>query len=141
MGHVPRKRARMPGATPRRALAVSLAYLAGAIGWYVTRVSLASARPAATAFSYLLIAAASVMAARAWRGLVRPGRPGPSSRSGRMGGMAREYTPEQRERIGEQAAGKRVASLEYDDDPAAGYWSMTFTDGTEISFRLMAELA
>jgi len=55
--------------------------------------------------------------------------------------MAREYTSEQRQKIVEQAAGKQVESLEYDDDPAAGYWVMTFTDGAEICFRLMAELA
>jgi hypothetical protein len=41
-----------------------------------------------------------------------------------------------------QSSGKIVVSLEYDhgignDD---GYWVMTFTDGTEITFRFMAEL-
>jgi hypothetical protein len=49
------------------------------------------------------------------------------------------YTPAQRERIGAEAAGKTVESLEYDDGPEGGYWVMTFADGAEISFRLMAE--
>ena len=48
------------------------------------------------------------------------------------------YTPEQRKRIAVGAAGKRVQSLEWDDD---GYWVMVFGDGTEISFRFMAELS
>jgi hypothetical protein len=51
-----------------------------------------------------------------------------------------EYTGEQRERIGGQAAGKTIASLEWDDDPGARYWVMVFTDGTELCLRLMAEL-
>jgi hypothetical protein len=52
-----------------------------------------------------------------------------------------KYTPAQRKQIGEEAAEKQVESLEYEDGPGAGYWVMTFTDGTEISFRFMAELA
>lgn len=53
-----------------------------------------------------------------------------------------EYTAEQRRQISGQSSGKIVVSLEYDhgignDD---GYWVMTFTDGTEITFRFMAEL-
>jgi hypothetical protein len=52
-----------------------------------------------------------------------------------------KYTPGQREKFAKEGAGKTVASLEYDDDPSGGYWSMLFTDGTEISFRLMAEIA
>lgn len=50
------------------------------------------------------------------------------------------YTPAQRKMISEDAAGKTIESLEYDDDPAAGYWTMTFADGSEMSFRFMAEL-
>lgn len=49
------------------------------------------------------------------------------------------YTAEQRRQIAAQAAGKTVASLEWEDDEG-GYWVMTFTDGSEISFRFMAEL-
>jgi hypothetical protein len=52
-----------------------------------------------------------------------------------------EHTPAQREQIGGEAAGKTVESLGYEDGPDDGYWVMTFTDGTEISFRFMAELA
>jgi hypothetical protein len=52
-----------------------------------------------------------------------------------------KYTAEQRRQIGEEAAGKTVKSLEYEADPSARYWVMTFTDGSEVSFRLMAEIA
>jgi hypothetical protein len=55
-----------------------------------------------------------------------------------MGGM--KYTPAQRKQISADVAEKTIASLEYDDDPAARYWTMTFTDGSEMSFRFMAEL-
>ena len=48
------------------------------------------------------------------------------------------YMPEQREQISQQAAGKRVESLEY--ETGGDYWVMTFDDGSEISFRFMAEL-
>lgn len=47
-----------------------------------------------------------------------------------------EYTEEQRKMLSEEAKGKTVESLEWDED----YWVMTFTDGTETCFRLMAEL-
>jgi hypothetical protein len=47
------------------------------------------------------------------------------------------YTPEQRREISEQAVGKTVKSLEWDD---GAHWVMTFTDGTETCFRFMAEL-
>jgi hypothetical protein len=51
------------------------------------------------------------------------------------------FTEEQREQIAGEAKGKTVESLEYEDDPATGgYWVMTFEDGSEISFRFMAEL-
>jgi hypothetical protein len=52
------------------------------------------------------------------------------------------YTQEQRERLSREAAGKTVESLEWSppDASGGGYWVMTFTDGSEVSFRLMAEL-
>jgi hypothetical protein len=50
------------------------------------------------------------------------------------------YTAEQRQQISKQAAGKVVESLEFEEEDG-GYWVMTFTDGSEISFRFMAELA
>ena len=49
-----------------------------------------------------------------------------------------QYTVKQRQRLSAEAYGKRVVSLEWDDD--GGYWVMIFDDDTEISFRLMAEL-
>ena len=48
-----------------------------------------------------------------------------------------KYTEEQRRQISQQARGKTVESLEWEQE---GYWVMTFTDGSEISFRFMAEL-
>jgi hypothetical protein len=52
------------------------------------------------------------------------------------------YSVEQRRQIAEQAAGKVVGSLEWSAEPdgSDGYWVMTFTDDSEISFRFMAEL-
>lgn len=50
------------------------------------------------------------------------------------------YTDRQRQEISAQAAGKVVESLEWEPEDG-GYWVMTFTSGSEISFRLMAELA
>ena len=55
-----------------------------------------------------------------------------------------QWTPEQRQQISEQAKGKSVESLEYEADDGYwddGYWVLTFDDGSEISFRFMAELA
>jgi hypothetical protein len=49
------------------------------------------------------------------------------------------FTQEQRDEIVIQARGKTVESLEFEDD-SPGYWVMTFTDGSEISFRFMTEL-
>jgi len=49
-----------------------------------------------------------------------------------------KYTPQQREMIIRQAAGKVVEELEWDEVDA--YWWMRFTDGTEIAFRFMSEL-
>jgi hypothetical protein len=46
------------------------------------------------------------------------------------------YTNEQREMISKQAKGKIIESMEWEGD----YWVITFTDGSEISLRLMAEL-
>ena len=48
------------------------------------------------------------------------------------------YTDEQRKRISSDAQRKRVAKLVW--EPDGEYWVMTFTDGSEISFRFMAEL-
>ena len=49
-----------------------------------------------------------------------------------------EYSQEDREEIRWQAAGKVIRSLEWDSE--GSYWVMAFDDGSEISFRLMAEL-
>jgi hypothetical protein len=51
-----------------------------------------------------------------------------------------QYDERQRRRISSEGAGKTVASLDWEPDQG-GYWVMTFTDGSEISFRFMAELA
>jgi hypothetical protein len=48
------------------------------------------------------------------------------------------YSQAQREQIAADGAGKTVQSLEWEADGA--YWSMIFTDGTEMSFRFMAEI-
>jgi len=47
-----------------------------------------------------------------------------------------------RERVSKDAAGKTIESLtwEPEGDHGHGYWVMTFTDGTEICVRLMAEM-
>jgi len=52
------------------------------------------------------------------------------------------YTDEMRERISEEAQGKVVDSLVWEPEGPddVGYWIMTFDDGTEITFRLMAEI-
>ena len=49
-----------------------------------------------------------------------------------------EYTATQREQIKVEARGKTVQELNYDEEDK--YWFMTFTDGSEISFRFMSEL-
>lgn len=49
------------------------------------------------------------------------------------------YSEDQRRRISEDAKGKTVESLAW-EAADGGYWVMAFTDGTEISFRFMAEL-
>ncbi len=52
--------------------------------------------------------------------------------------MGIKYTQKQRERISEDSKGKVIKSVEWDD--LGGYWNMTFEDGSEMSFRFMAEL-
>jgi len=56
--------------------------------------------------------------------------------------MAIKYTAQQRQQIIDEANGKTIKTLEWssDEDGSNGYWVMTFTDDSEISFRLMAEL-
>lgn len=43
-----------------------------------------------------------------------------------------------------EAQGKVVKALEYttekDSEGCGAYWTLTFTDGSEMSFRFMAEL-
>jgi hypothetical protein len=48
------------------------------------------------------------------------------------------YTDAQRKQISEEATGRVIKSLEWESED--GYWVMTFTDDSEICFRLMAEL-
>ena len=48
------------------------------------------------------------------------------------------FSKEQRDRIIAEGKGKIIKCLEYDKE--GNYWAMTFTDGSEISFRFMAEL-
>ncbi len=48
-----------------------------------------------------------------------------------------KYTPGQRHRIISESKGKVIKHLKYDED--GNYWVMTFTDGSEMSFRFMAE--
>ena len=56
--------------------------------------------------------------------------------------MGFQYTPEQRERIIQESKGKVIESLKWEnnDSESGDYWVMTFTDGSETSFRFMAEL-
>lgn len=49
------------------------------------------------------------------------------------------YSEQQRKQLSEMAKGLVIDSLEWTAEDG-GYWTMTFTDGTEMSFRLMAEL-
>ena len=49
-----------------------------------------------------------------------------------------KYNEEQRKSIIEESIGKTVSEMEYVEDES--YWVMTFTDGSEISFKFMAEL-
>jgi hypothetical protein len=50
-----------------------------------------------------------------------------------------KYDAKTRAEIGNDARGKTVESLDW-TDADGGYWTMTFTDGSECSFRFMAEL-
>lgn len=50
-----------------------------------------------------------------------------------------QYNKEQRERISTEAKGKIIETMEYDEE--GGYWVITFTDGSEMTFRFMAELS
>lgn len=52
--------------------------------------------------------------------------------------MGIRYTPEQRERISNDSKGKVIKSVDWDD--VDRYWVMTFEDGSEMSFRFVAEL-
>lgn len=52
--------------------------------------------------------------------------------------MSHQWTAQQRKQIAQQAVGKTIASLTWDEDDH--YWTATFTDGSEFSFRFMAEL-
>lgn len=47
-----------------------------------------------------------------------------------------QFTQKQRDQIEQESVGKVIARVDWDED----YWTMTFTDGTEMSFRFMAEL-
>lgn len=51
-----------------------------------------------------------------------------------------KYDENQRKQLSELAKGKTIESMEW-TDADGGYWVITFTDGSEISVRLMAELA
>jgi hypothetical protein len=53
-----------------------------------------------------------------------------------------KLTDEQRAEISKEAKGRTIETFEYElpGDGLPGYWVMTFTDGTELSMRLMIEL-
>ncbi len=48
------------------------------------------------------------------------------------------YNAEQQESIIKESIGKTVTGMEYVEGDR--YWVMTFSDGSEMSFRFMAEL-
>ena len=48
------------------------------------------------------------------------------------------YNQKQREAIIRDSIGKTITDLEYVEEDH--YWVMTFSDGSEMSFRFMAEL-
>ena len=52
--------------------------------------------------------------------------------------MGIKYSKDQREMIIKHSIGKIVEELYYEEE--GEYWVMTFTDGSETSFRFMAEL-
>jgi len=49
-----------------------------------------------------------------------------------------EYNKEQRESLIKESIGKTIIGLEWDSEDK--YWIMEFNDGSEMSFRFMAEL-
>lgn len=49
------------------------------------------------------------------------------------------YSDEQRKRISDESKGKTIETMGWEPDDG-GYWVITFTDGSELSVRLMAEL-
>jgi len=55
------------------------------------------------------------------------------------GRVHKQMTAEQKQRLSAEAKGKTVESLEWVDD-MGGYWALTFTDGSEMSFRFMSEI-
>lgn len=52
--------------------------------------------------------------------------------------MGFRFNEELKNRMSQDAVGKVVASLEYEQEE--DHWVMTFEDGSEMSFRFMAEL-
>ena len=49
-----------------------------------------------------------------------------------------KFDKARRELISQDAKGKTIESMEWDEE--GEYWVLTFTDGSEMSVRLMAEL-
>ena len=49
-----------------------------------------------------------------------------------------KYSEKQRASIIKESIGKTITDMEYVEDEQ--YWVMTFTDGSEMSFRFMAEV-
>jgi hypothetical protein len=55
--------------------------------------------------------------------------------------MSFRYTEVQRAALADDAKGKTIAAMTWEPEgPGGGYWVLAFTDGTEMSVRLMAEL-
>lgn len=54
--------------------------------------------------------------------------------------MPVKYNAEQRAKMIEQLQGKTVEELEYVEEGDQCYWVALLDDGTEFSFRFMAEL-
>ena len=52
--------------------------------------------------------------------------------------MGIKYTKEQRKQIIEGIKGKIIKNLDYNEEE--NYWTITFLDDSEFSFRFMAEL-
>jgi len=48
------------------------------------------------------------------------------------------YTEKQRQEIINEIKNKVIENLEYDGE--GEYWTLLFTDGSEVNFRFMAEL-